>query len=403
MQFICSDGDIVPAWKSLLSVSSDEFAQLLDAAEPGDEMVIITVPETSDTILAIITALKCGQKVTDKNVLNAAHDIFIPLDDDKSDVLNDEVAFDPSMIDNVTEDIIETGKTEIKVDTENETSIANPNTPSTRKKIDIKRKKGRPKKDRKLALFCDQCKFNKGFRTKNAQQKHMLKFHQLTVHCESCNQSYSNYENFQEHIKTHVIECSNCNKKFSSFRKLKIHINNVHGEKSPCPHCGIFVKNVNIHIYNKHADRELKACPVCDYTTTSTSIVNRHYRRKHTEMNVTNCGFCGALTKDLNHHLQMAQCNKKKDEKITYQCDDCEKKFTMEASLAKHRRGIHLKIKDKICPHCSYCTYSGSNLKLHVNRVHLGNRPRKETCEYCNRNSFNIQYHLKLYHAEKCA
>ena len=99
----------------------------------------------------------------------------------------------------------------------------------------------------------------------------------------------------------------------------------IRSGKSPCPHCGIFVKNVNMHIYNQHTERELKTCPVCDYTQTSISRVNKHYRRMHTEMNVTNCGFCGILTKDLNYHLRMAQCDKKKDEKIMYQCDDCEK------------------------------------------------------------------------------
>ena len=393
MQFICSDGNIVPAWKSLLCVFSNAFAQLLDSTQPGDEIVSLSVHETSDTILEILKAVKDGQKMYDRKVLKASYDISIPLHKDNSDILEDEVGFDNIMIDTDDKEIIKTAKTEIITDTENETLIVKSDTQSTHRKMEINRKKGRPKKERKSSLFCDQCKFNEGFRTKKAHKRHMLKFHQFAVHCEICSQSFSNYEHFQEHIKTHVIECGDCSKKYNSSRKLKIR-----SGKSPCPHCGIFVKNVNMHIYNQHTERELKTCPVCDYTQTSISRVNKHYRRMHTEMNVTNCGFCGILTKDLNYHLRMAQCDKKKDEKIMYQCDDCEKKFTLEASLAKHKKGIHEKIKDKICPQCSSC-----NLKLHVNRVHLGKKLQKETCEYCDKEFSNIEYHMKLYHAEKYA
>ena len=399
IQFICSDGNIVPAWKSLLSVSSEQFAQLLDDADTGDKIVSVNVPETIDTILSILDNLKGDQNVIDEKVAKAAYNIGIPFNKEKRKAYQDEDNIDKFVI-NDEEYKIQTDKIEIKTETENNSLIYEEDEGGGETLRKPKKKK--LKKDQNL-LHCDQCKYKKGFKTKTARERHSLKFHKSSILCEKCSNSFADYSSFQEHMKTHLIQCSRCNKKFNTRKKYQIHNYNVHEktEKYPCPHCGIFVKNIQIHINYKHTETDVKTCPFCDYTHKSLKEIDRHYRKIHTEIDVTNCTHCGKVTKNLKRHLARNQCDKNIEERVIYQCDDCGKKFSLATSLSKHKKGIHENIKDKMCPHCSYCTYSGYNLKLHLNKMHLGKTKMKETCDFCGIESFSLQYHLKLYHAEK--
>jgi len=244
-------------------------------------------------------------------------------------------------------------------------------------------------KELNFILFCDVCKAKTGFKSRSAHQRHMLKAHKSVIKCDACSEPFSNYATFQVHMKTHLIECSECDKSFNSKKKLQHHIIYIHeqSEKLPCPHCGIFVKNMQIHINYKHIEKDLKICPVCDYTNKDMKQIDRHYRRVHTEIEITNCGFCGIVTKNLRRHLKTKQCDRALEEKVSLQCDDCGKQFSLQTSLEKHKKGIHQKIKDRKCPHCSYCTYSSYNLKLHVNKMHLGKKFEKEICLHCGKES----------------
>ena len=52
------------------------------------------------------------------------------------------------------------------------------------------------------------------------------------------------------------------------------------------------------------------------------------------------------------------------------QCVQCVKKFSSRNGLNRHLKEIHKGVKDKQCEKCSYSTYSGSNLRLHISKVH---------------------------------
>ena len=82
MQFICSGGNIVPSWKTLLSIFSEELAQLLENVEPNGEIVSVSVPENSETVLAILSAITENKRIDEKFV-TAANDLGITLASDK--------------------------------------------------------------------------------------------------------------------------------------------------------------------------------------------------------------------------------------------------------------------------------------------------------------------------------
>ena len=92
----------------------------------------------------------------------------------------------------------------------------------------------------------------------------------------------------------------------------------------------------------------------------------------------------------------------KREEKVgrKYICPYCQKKVSHPSVLKDHVR-IHTKEKPFSCKLCSKKFNLFSNLKRHVNTVHLGKRPHK--CPHCPRRfgrSGNLKQHIKRRHPE---
>jgi len=255
-------------------------------------------------------------------------------------------------------------------------------------------------------FFCTLCKGEHvSFITKTSFNRHLVKFHEATVNCEECGESFDDKSLFERHINSLCVPCEFCPTKFQSIKRMKVHKEQVHGnsEKHPCSVCGISIKNVKKHMRVMHADsRELTKCPSpnCTYAHKQLCEVEKHFSRIHTEAEIKTCNFCGKITKSLKRHLKNKQCDKITKVKNSFVCEICSKMFSQLSGLKQHKKSIHEKIKDKQCPECGYCTYSNFNLKLHVNNVHLGKKLSKEPCHICGQPCYNVEYHVKLYHAE---
>ena len=74
--------------------------------------------------------------------------------------------------------------------------------------------------------------------------------------------------------------------------------------------------------------------------------------------------------------------------------------FPNEQGLRKHVKAIHVRLKDKKCPQCSYATYSGYNLRLHITKTHLGKAMVKEACPHCDIFTTYLNYHINIMHNE---
>ena len=206
-----------------------------------------------------------------------------------------------------------------------------------------------------------------------------------------------------------------CGKSFKYRKVLKMHKEAMHQfsnkthilenvqlkENSLCPHCGSsFSTNSTLkaHIKNLYTGVFL-LCPKCEYKTRNPGTLKLHHKLRHTEESKLSCMFCGKVVKDLQRHLKVTLCGKDKDESRKLQCQKCSSQFKLK-HLKNHMKIIHEEIKDNMCPHCSYATYSSYNLRLHVKRVHE-KAEMLEQCPYCEKRSGHLKWHLDTYHSEQ--
>ena len=81
-------------------------------------------------------------------------------------------------------------------------------------------------------------------------------------------------------------------------------------------------------------------------------------------------------------------------------CLDCNKVFNFKQALDNHVKIVHMNVKDKQCPDCSYATYSRYNLRMHVSKIHNGKKIEKEACPHCTKVTTNLNYHINIMHNE---
>ena len=120
--------------------------------------------------------------------------------------------------------------------------------------------------------------------------------------------------------------------------------------------------NLQLHIKYKHTPADVRICSSCDYSNTNSWRLERHFQRVHTENTIQTCQFCGSVTKNLYQHLFRKQCNKQEELKKVYKCDECHKTFYVNQEFKSHYQSVHLKVKNKSCPHCEYKAYRITNL-----------------------------------------
>ena len=248
---------------------------------------------------------------------------------------------------------------------------------------------------------CDECKL--GFSSDRFLMRHKLKAHNITMMCEKCNEKFSAYHAFKKHfMENHPsYTCPVCG--ISKFNKTSLsnHMESKHETNIPCPQCGVMYTtkaNLNVHIGRVHSDKELQKCPKCDFKTRMAYEVKGHFIRMHTENTKETCQFCGEVFKHLKNHHRRTGCDGKVVVRKKLSCNQCDKEFAWNSILAKHVKEIHSGIKDKTCPHCSYATYSGSNLRLHVSKMHFGTKVVKLLCPHCEKPTSNLKYHTDIDH-----
>ena len=192
MQFICLDGNIVPSWKSLVSIFSEQLAQLLEDVEPNDGMISVSVHENAETILAILSAIKGERKSISETDIKTAFDLGIYLDSEKSRLnKTDHVEIFKAIIDSVHEEqdyLLETQIIGDKPSKEKgeiiDDEVATDKPIKTEKsdkiievmtKVSEKERRLTKAKKHDFILSCVVCKAKTGFRSRSAHHRQLIK------------------------------------------------------------------------------------------------------------------------------------------------------------------------------------------------------------------------------------
>ena len=267
--------------------------------------------------------------------------------------------------------------------------------------------------------YCDICNFKTQYSKRYL--KHLFELHEQTM-CDQCGKSFENFPEYYKHYPSHLepIQCPMCPKTFLIDDRLTFHITKVHigeknkekrrksgskrKEKSCCPICGKNVVRLNAHLRlheTKSREENKIQCPNCDYTSFSKNDMNRHIKKRHTEVCPVNCPWCGALTKDLHRHLREKKCNipeeeRPKNARVT--CEFCGKDLKDDDALGKHLKYMHDEnVKQYQCDLCGYKTKRLENLRMHIKRVHE-RKALKEVCPVCSKVCVSLQWHMDTYH-----
>ena len=232
--------------------------------------------------------------------------------------------------------------------------------------------------------------------------RHYMSIHEKPHEC--CGDNFTDYKVFRKHLSSahKNFQCAACAKTFRVKARLEKHEKESHEiEAQKCPMCPTVTKNVDQHIKNCHTG-ELLTCSACSYSTRRKACMDAHFRRIHTDLNKKICSVCGETFKRLKQHLKTTMCGTGKKAEATFPCPrGCSKMFTYQGAVKWHVRQVHDQIKDKLCPFCKYRTYSKFNLKLHVRKQHEGREFEKKQCEYCDKATFSLDYHMQTYHQDK--
>ncbi|CAH1642045.1 unnamed protein product [Spodoptera littoralis] len=221
--------------------------------------------------------------------------------------------------------------------------------------------------------------------------------------CKRCNRQFLSFDEFLDHLSLlHELKfkkeltdclftfnlsddgmsCHDCGQEFRFFGPLLKHAHKYHNRYKTylCEICGqgfVAKANVDSHIRNVHSFSSGQ-CTKCDKVFRNNYALQIHFEKTHkTEM--LKCPKCPEIlaSKYLKkRHLALEH----DDKKLQFNCDECNRVFTMKSRLVQHKLRTHLKQKTVACEICGFKVFNNDLLRRHMVR-HNDTRPFE--CEYC--------------------
>ena len=195
------------------------------------------------------------------------------------------------------------------------------------------------------------------FENQGKLQQHILQFHGENNHLQDS--------------KMFQVQCSNCEKTFSSEKLMKIHKEIVHIKQKKKKQ-----KYVNLNIETK--------CQNCGKNFKNSCLLKQHLKRVHDtnkpkvsrpkKSKIPCLKGCKGLYADLKKH------NENVHQKEGYQCEICEKTFSLNRSLKTHIKVVHEELRPFRCELCGRTFNRKQQLVYHVKREHehVKIKPRKK-------------------------
>ena len=145
-----------------------------------------------------------------------------------------------------------------------------------------------------------------------------------------------------------------------------------------CRICGqdfTLKENMKGHIRRVHEKLEKFECKLCTKTFTAKQYFDKHVKAIHLDYYNYKCEYCDKTFNKIGNkkiHMDSVHAPTKSE------CKLCAKIFKSENSLAQHLK--RHENNNSECPHCKKSILK-SNMKAHINTVHLGIKRFK--CTHC--------------------
>ncbi|XP_048003410.1 oocyte zinc finger protein XlCOF6-like isoform X6 [Leguminivora glycinivorella] len=243
--------------------------------------------------------------------------------------------------------------------------------------------------------------------------------------CKKCNEAMSDLQEFFTHIQEHGftineeasqccypfilndddMSCLACGMSFRFFGPLLIHTHKYHTKTQPfiCEICGqgfIAKANVESHRKSHYKTSSSFKCKECDETFETQHKLIYHSQKNHTSANKFKCPKCPEVlgSKYLKkRHLAFVHDVKS----AQFQCDECQKIFSLKNKLLQHKLRVHLKERNVACEICGHKVFSKDLLKRHMVK-HDDARPF--VCEFCNKTfqrKKTLEFHRRIHTNDK--
>ena len=198
------------------------------------------------------------------------------------------------------------------------------------------------------------------FRTSNNST---LRWHVRAVHkkirnfaCELCEFRAARPQTLKKHVKeVHAkvkdYACDQCDYRASRPHLVQNHLKAIHDNIKDlmCDQCDFVTGQrdaLKYHVKHLHDPKKVIKCADCDFTTTHAKFLRRHEEEHHE----------GAL--------------RRVDSEGFITCDSCEYRSRNRQTVLRHKKAVHLMIRDQKCKLCNYVSSHRHNLKDHIMREH---------------------------------
>ncbi|XP_030760250.1 oocyte zinc finger protein XlCOF6-like isoform X2 [Sitophilus oryzae] len=249
---------------------------------------------------------------------------------------------------------------------------------------------------------------------------------QENIHkCSICGYQTRHVAYFRQHQNIHLtleerqmFACAHCDKKYTTKYFLRRHLEDNHMDSRSknlqenihkCSICGYQTRHVvyfrqhqNIHLTLE--ERQTFACAHCDKKYTTKYFLRRHLednhmdsRSKNLQENIHKCSICGYQTRHVVYFRQHQNIHLTLEERQTFACAHCDKKYTTKYFLRRHLEDNHMDSRSKNLHKCSICGYQTrrvEHFRQHQN-IHLTLEERQMfACAHCDK-KYTTKYFLR--------